>query len=130
MFNRNFSQKSVGIVIENQFPHSVMLSWWTPCRVVTIHYLARGNEMFCCAHGQWWKIEYHEYECDRGEEGIELYSVIDRVMKIDPPEDVTYSHSIAVVLEEGDKLTDGCFIGGEMGYDLCLDCYPPVRAHS
>ena len=129
MRRRIFSQRPIRFVLGEQFPRSLVLPW-DGYSVAIVHYLARGKEMFCCANGQWWKIEYHEAEYNRGEEGIEYYSAIDRVVETQPPEDVIYSHSIVLALEEGDKLTDGCLIGGEMGYDLCLDTYPPVRDRS
>lgn len=129
MRKRIYSQKPISFVIWEQFTRSVVLLW-DGYSVAIIHYLVRGEEMFCCVNDKWWKIEYHEAEYDRGEEGIEYYSAIDRVVEVEPPEDVTYSHSIVLALEEGDKLTDGCLIGGEMGYDLCLNTYPPVRDHS
>lgn len=126
MRSRIFSRKRVTDVIWDMFPACVTLRW-TYDRVVTIGYFARGDEMFCCVENQWWKIEYRNAEYDRGEEGIEYYAAIDQIVESNPPEDVTYSHSFVRGLETNDKITDGCYIGGEMGYDLCLDSYPPSR---
>jgi len=129
MRRRIFSQIPIAGVIWDQLPRSVVLRWGGYL-VAIVHYLARGEEMFCCVKDRWWKIEYRWAEYNRGEEGIEYYPEIDQVTEVTAPEGVTYSHSIVLGLEEGDKLTDGCLIGGEMGYDLCLDSYPPYREHS
>jgi len=74
---------------------------WMSEDLVTIHYLVRGKEIFCCIKDTWWQI------WTRVEETPAVYClqaiadgyptqelVISAVRKVGPPENVVYSHSL------------------------------------
>ncbi|OGG52552.1 hypothetical protein A3H16_00075 [Candidatus Kaiserbacteria bacterium RIFCSPLOWO2_12_FULL_53_8] len=79
--------------IYNQFPYSVKLAW-NGEPISFVHYLVRGEEVFCCIKDQWWQIDYTWKTFNRGEEGYEECPMLDCARKVDPPEGVVYSYTM------------------------------------
>ncbi len=116
--------------IERQFNEATLVRWNNNLAVV-FHFLARGEEMFCCVGDVWWELKYH-WSMHEDEQDWGNYIQIDSIEKIEPPQDVVYSHTTTGwwnAKEDGPFLADrkecveGTIWSEASQYDLGLSRY-------
>lgn len=63
--------------------------------VVIIHYLTRGNQIFCCVENSWYSIPCVTKSCVIDDE-VDYYVEVGTAVQVEPPEGVLYSHSESI----------------------------------